>query len=176
MKLRRNILPKAIDDIGATLFLTTIVPLTFWFEVWVVVPDVIDSNSICYYIHCFIGAFIVFNILSNMLAVMVHNTSIIGRKIVQPADANPRLWKFCAICETITPPRSWHCSTCQVCILKRDHHCTFTGRHSRINKTKQFKFHLKSKFFRLLHWSLQSSLLCNASLLLIHWNIVCKLL
>merc|ERR1712038_1012042 len=36
-------------------------------------------------------------------------------------------WKFCASCESVTPPRSWHCNICNICILKREHHCMFVG-------------------------------------------------
>lgn len=38
-----------------------------------------------------------------------------------------RHWRTCAQCEILAPPRSWHCNTCGTCILKRDHHCVFTG-------------------------------------------------
>jgi len=36
-------------------------------------------------------------------------------------------WHLCASCETLSPPRAWHCDVCKTCILKREHHCSFTG-------------------------------------------------
>ncbi len=36
-------------------------------------------------------------------------------------------WEFCASCESVQPPRAWHCSVCGVCVLKREHHCMFVG-------------------------------------------------
>ena len=36
-------------------------------------------------------------------------------------------WRFCATCEANAPPRSFHCFLCKKCILKRDHHCVFSG-------------------------------------------------
>lgn len=33
---------------------------------------------------------------------------------------------YCNICQCTVPPRCWHCDTCDVCILTRDHHCTFS--------------------------------------------------
>uniref|UniRef100_A0A1B0C063 Palmitoyltransferase n=1 Tax=Glossina palpalis gambiensis TaxID=67801 RepID=A0A1B0C063_9MUSC len=38
-----------------------------------------------------------------------------------------RYWRLCSKCEILTPPLSWHCESCDTCILKRDHHCVFTG-------------------------------------------------
>jgi palmitoyltransferase len=36
-------------------------------------------------------------------------------------------WKLCVVCEAVTPPRAWHCNVCNICILKREHHCMFVG-------------------------------------------------
>lgn len=145
MKIRKNIFPRTLSDTGAALFLSISIPIIYWFEMFVVIPEIIDRNGIFYYIQFVFGVFILFNIVSNMLAIMVYNTSIIDEKIVPPNDANSRIWKFCAVCEAITPPRSWHCNTCQVCILKRDHHCVFTGKinHSTLHIFFA-KFHLNS--------------------------------
>ena len=37
-------------------------------------------------------------------------------------------WKPCLKCQLNTPPRCHHCPMCNVCVLKRDHHCFFTRR------------------------------------------------
>ncbi|KAG5469638.1 hypothetical protein CUR178_01775 [Leishmania enriettii] len=34
---------------------------------------------------------------------------------------------FCPMCTTYKPPRAHHCSRCNVCILKYDHHCPWLG-------------------------------------------------
>lgn len=36
-------------------------------------------------------------------------------------------WTPCFKCHFVRPPRCHHCPLCQKCILKRDHHCFFTG-------------------------------------------------
>lgn len=127
MRLRKNFLPRTMGDISATIFLFVAIPVTYCFELWVVIPEFNAPNSITYWCHFVMATFLMFNILSNMMAVMVCNTSIVGERIQAPAKPNPKLWKLCAVCETVVPPRSWHCNTCKVCILKRDHHCFFTG-------------------------------------------------
>ena len=37
-------------------------------------------------------------------------------------------WKMCEKCCMKAPPRCHHCPMCDVCVLKRDHHCFFTRR------------------------------------------------
>ena len=37
------------------------------------------------------------------------------------------MWHICGACETIVPPRSWHCNSCGTCIFRRDHHCVFAA-------------------------------------------------
>lgn len=36
-------------------------------------------------------------------------------------------WHICGVCEVFVPPRTWHCHACRTCIIRRDHHCVFTG-------------------------------------------------
>lgn len=35
--------------------------------------------------------------------------------------------RYCRSCHQMSPPGSYHCSGCGICILKRHHHCIFTG-------------------------------------------------
>lgn len=128
MKIRSRPLPNTIGEWATTLFLAFVIPLTYWYELWIVAPALMSFTSGFYIFNFMLGTFILFNVVGNMIAIMLCNTSIIGEKIVRPPRANMQLWKFCSACESITPPRSWHCSTCRVCILKRDHHCVFTGK------------------------------------------------
>lgn len=128
MKLRARPLPRTVSDWATTLFLLLAIPLTYWFELWIVTPALTLPYSLFHFFNLVMGSWILFNVVGNMVAIMMINTSIVGEKIIRPPKANAALWKFCATCETIAPPRSRHCTTCRVCILKRDHHCMFTGK------------------------------------------------
>lgn len=129
MKIRRSFLPRTITDIGSTLFLTAAIPLIFIFELFIVLPNFYEPNSWAFYFHATMGSFVLFNIISNQIALTLRDTSIKGEQLTPPTsnETHLKLWRMCAVCETLTPPRSWHCATCNTCILKRDHHCAFTG-------------------------------------------------
>nr|XP_022341576.1 palmitoyltransferase ZDHHC22-like [Crassostrea virginica]XP_022341586.1 palmitoyltransferase ZDHHC22-like [Crassostrea virginica] len=42
-------------------------------------------------------------------------------------DSTHQDWVKCTKCDQNVPPRARHCNICERCILKRDHHCLFTG-------------------------------------------------
>ncbi|XP_058815230.1 probable palmitoyltransferase ZDHHC24 [Topomyia yanbarensis] len=133
MRIRKRFLPRTISDGIATGFMTAIIPITFWFEVYVVIPGVHGIDSIYNWIHLGPALFLLFNISANMLATIMCETGC-GTEIVNvPTNVNitsgqgSKTWHVCSTCEAVAPPRSWHCNTCGTCVLKRDHHCVFTG-------------------------------------------------
>ncbi|KAI4497686.1 hypothetical protein M0802_007226 [Mischocyttarus mexicanus] len=127
MIIRRMIWPRTFSDFASMVFILTIVPLIYWFELWIVLPALYKYYTIPYFCHFILGNFIMLNIVGNFTYAVLCDTSI-NRTIVPVSTANSKDgWRLCTICEMLAPPRSWHCSTCKTCILKRDHHCIFTG-------------------------------------------------
>lgn len=124
MPIRIKIYPKTISDACVTAFLFAIIPVIYYFELWIVLPRFYDTWSYQYVFHFCVGNFILFNICSNLVAIILTDTSINGRILQSEGSTN---WRFCSVCETLSPPRSWHCNICDTCILKRDHHCIFTS-------------------------------------------------
>ena len=122
---RKKLLPRQISDIGAFFFVTVMTPLTFYYEVKVVVTDLYhESSPFLYYFHITVGSFLLFNIVGNYLELWLTDTST--RHVILPSVIKQK-WDFCASCEAVQPPRAWHCAVCGVCVLKREHHCMFVG-------------------------------------------------
>lgn len=122
--LRSSVLPKNFTEYPLFLFVSCIIPLTYWFEIWVVLPSIFSPGSIFYWIVFIVGHFLLHNVVGNFLAILMCDTSIKGRTM--PVEGDPDV-RYCDVCETVTPPRSYHCSICNICILKRDHHCIYTN-------------------------------------------------
>ncbi|XP_020279402.1 probable palmitoyltransferase ZDHHC24 [Pseudomyrmex gracilis] len=127
MIVRKKIWPQTIGDLLSMVFLLIIVLLMYWFGLWIILPEVYKDSSLPYTFHFVFGTFVMMNITGNFTYTVLCDTSI--QRIIVPVSTwkTTNGWRLCATCECLSPPRSWHCNTCNTCILKRDHHCVFTG-------------------------------------------------
>ncbi|XP_015929806.1 probable palmitoyltransferase ZDHHC24 [Parasteatoda tepidariorum] len=127
------------DTFSFSFLLTSVISM-FIFEVFIVLPS-LEEGILPTFFHVTLGTFIFINILSNLAFIMWTDSTT--RKIISPAVLKPG-WLFCAGCEANSPVRSFHCSKCNVCTLKRDHHCAFSKCCIGL---KNFRFYLLFLFY-----------------------------
>lgn len=131
----RDMLPKDRLDALAMCFTFVMIPLTYLYGVFYVVPtlwpvsgvsiELADENTFPYYFNMALSTYFFFQTYSSLTLTMVTDTSC--RRIALPIVAQPG-WYFCPFCQFYAPPRAHHCPTCNRCILRRDHHCFFAGK------------------------------------------------
>ena len=109
--------------IGSTLSIVTMVTLNNLISLYKQSNQTeVDQTSKT--ILLIFGLFFLFNLLGNMYRAMNVNTTIYS--LILPINLLPE-WKYCSFCEQNAPARSFHCFTCNKCILKRHNHCVFLG-------------------------------------------------
>ncbi|XP_063532105.1 probable palmitoyltransferase ZDHHC24 [Cydia strobilella] len=88
----------------------------------VVRPKLQNVWGLAYTKHCFhslLVTYIFANVFGNMLLSIVVDSSL---KDCREYKGRGR---YCDTCKQNQPEDSWHCATCNACILQRDHHCFF---------------------------------------------------
>lgn len=50
----------------------------------------------------------------------------------------PNSMSYCATCNILRPPRSYHCSDCGMCVEVHDHHCPWVGSCIGLRNTRYF--------------------------------------
>lgn len=120
----KKYMPKVLGDYVAMTFTIVTIHVIALFELFVVLPYIDHDGSKFYWLHAIMGVFIYINVMTSMYLTIT--TDATSGSVILPSILKPD-WRFCAACEANSPPRSFHCWACKVCILRRDHHCVFTG-------------------------------------------------
>lgn len=68
LRLRKNkILPQQVSDLGAFIFVVTMIPTTYIWEVAVVSRSIFAQDGYYWYIHMVLGVVMVVNVTGNFL-------------------------------------------------------------------------------------------------------------
>ncbi|XP_017026544.1 probable palmitoyltransferase ZDHHC24 [Drosophila kikkawai] len=97
------------------------------YDVFYVVPQLFGFLGQT--LNFLICTWILYNIFGNLWACYRTTSSVNTLRYdqMQPVRGEEHLWRYCNECDRLMPPRVWHCKICNCCILKRDHHCSFTA-------------------------------------------------
>lgn len=76
MLVRKNVLPRTLADIGCCFLITSFIPITFVFELTIVLPVFHEPGSFLFVATWLAGLFLLFNLQGNMIACMIIDTSI----------------------------------------------------------------------------------------------------
>lgn len=153
--------PKKSSDRVAYIFAWGAIHFICLFELLFVLPSDHDTHSAEYYKHVIFGLFLYINIMISF--VMTITNSSTTQSMVLPVILKPG-WRFCASCEANSPPRSFHCWSCDRCVLRRDHHCVFTGNCIGLRNQRHF---LTFAFYIFL-----GALYCNYLNMELVWNLL----
>ncbi|CRL01560.1 CLUMA_CG014403, isoform A [Clunio marinus] len=181
MKLRKTIISKAKQDVASSIFLFSMIPIIFIYEIQIIFPT-IHEYSFYFYINIVWATFLVFNIIGNLLSIMLIDSSIFSSDELMTisrlkSDPNAKEWNLCDKCDLVVPPRSWHCDICGVCILKRDHHCMFASNCIGLQNHRNFLMFLFYFFIGTTYAFIYNSYFIwyLNSHIFIHWTTLIKM-
>ena len=118
--------PKSPSDRVAYVFALSGIHVVGFFELLVILPFIDRDGFGTYWLHVVMGLFIYFNVITSFF--MLFKVDSTTKGVVLPTlIPGGGEWRYCSSCGTTAPPRSFHCWICDMCVLRRDHHCTFTG-------------------------------------------------
>jgi len=125
--LRNPYFARSSHDRAAFTMLVVGAQLALWYETCHVMQhyhrhDV--DTSLVSLSHVAVALFLYANALANIYR-MIRTRVVCDLTALGVAEDSD--WPYCERCLCHRPPRTHHCPVCDVCVLKRDHHCWFAG-------------------------------------------------
>ena len=135
MRMIKKLFPHNRFDTVAMAFTFIMIPIAYFHGLFNILPVIYPVSGVSeeeatkngrfYNLHAFFMTILLVNAVWHLWFTLTTDTSC--RRSTLPVTLVPG-WVYCQMCNHYSPPRSWHCPLCKTCILRRDHHCYFTGR------------------------------------------------
>lgn len=124
-----------------------ITPCFFIFETTVVRPTLVkkyEMGPIKHTLHIIFSTFCFVNVVGNMIFSIVTDTKV---NVAMNSDSNT----YCGKCKIYRPAKAWHCTKCNACILRRDHHCFFFSRCIGLRNQRYYVQYLGHLFISMVY-------------------------
>lgn len=107
----------------------------------VIYPLLYKDNQLVGISMTIIGLSILFNIFYNNIKAAFTDPGS-PKSVIKSFDKSASVFSntFCQKCDFYKPPRAHHCSICQKCIMKMDHHCPWVN--NCIGENNQIYFYM----------------------------------
>lgn len=134
--MRKSFVPLRSRDKLLSGIAILLMPIYYYFNIYVVLPDIYETGSKYYLINFISAHFIAFNIIGNYFCMMICDTSLKEMIINENIKTNIRNKDSSITRESIRLNEKnsskltnniRYCIHCDNFIIKRDHHCLFIG-------------------------------------------------
>lgn len=137
------------EKIQCHLIVFLVTPAYFMFMMTVIRTHVVAEFKMIlakHVMHVILSTYCFINIAGNMMMSILTDTSLKNLKISLKGKRD-----FCEHCDKYRPACAWHCKTCNVCILKRDHHCFIFNRCVGLKNRRYFIMYLAHLFVAMIY-------------------------
>ncbi|CAD5230163.1 unnamed protein product [Bursaphelenchus okinawaensis] len=110
------------QDIISIVCITTILPIGYLIQVNYILSFWFELFSDQWFFRVVPLTLIAFNAYLNIIQMVRVGPNGLDNEL--PTVQKPG-FRFCHQCQLNSPMRAYHCPTCDICILRRDHHCSF---------------------------------------------------
>lgn len=106
----------------------------------------LKMTPIKHIMHIILSTYCFVNITGNMMMSILTDTTLKNLNMSTKAKHD-----FCEQCNKYRPKYAWHCKNCNICILKRDHHCFILSRCIGLKNRRYFIMFLTHFFVAMIY-------------------------